>query len=91
MDKGSTRETGSSGLGLLVLGACIGAGLALLLAPSPGPENRDRLGHWLHGRRDSGHALFLKLRKMLTFRHNGHQVVDGRSSAVRRHKRGFGA
>ena len=51
-------------------------GLALLFAPSPSPENRNR--------------FFVKLKRMLTFRHDGHQAVNGLSSATRRHKRGFG-
>ncbi len=63
-------------LGYFLVGAVIGASLALLLAPQAGSESR--------------HELFARIKRMLSVRHNGAHAVNGRTSA-RRHKRGFNA
>jgi hypothetical protein len=42
------RNHAMTGLGLLGLGAVVGAGTALLLAPAPGRQTRARLGHELN-------------------------------------------
>lgn len=43
-DQGTEIERSSSSMMGFVIGAAIGAGIALLLAPASGPETRKRLG-----------------------------------------------
>ena len=82
-------EPQAGDLGMFVLGAVVGAVTALLLAPESGEDSRHRLSHWLHDRRGAGHEFFVKLRSMLTVRHNGVHAVNGHSSATRKHRRGL--
>ena len=83
------EEESDSWLGALVVGALIGAGLAYAFAPRSGSDTRRRLGHWLHEHGVSK-DLLVKLKKVLTARHNGHNgahAVNGRTSLSRRHGR----
>ena len=59
-------------LGTFILGALVGAGLALLLTSESGAERR--------------HDLIAKFKKLLHMRHNG-MPVNGYSTPTRRHKR----
>lgn len=85
------KSSETAALATFLVGAILGAGLALMLAPDSGPESRHRLGRWLHDHRFSGHDALEKIKAMLVHRHNGHRHVNGHARVERRHKRGFGA
>jgi gas vesicle protein len=84
MRPGSRQE--DAGFGIFVMGAIVGAAVALLLAPESGTDSRARMGHWLHEHSGSPHDLLVKIKKML-IRHNGVHAVNGRTSG-RRHRGG---
>jgi gas vesicle protein len=75
-----------SDLGLFILGALVGAGLAMLFAPESGSDQRHRISQWLHEHGGSGHDILVKVKKMLHIRHNG-IAVNGHSKTTRRHGR----
>ncbi len=53
----------SSGIFGFLLGAAVGAGAALLLAPRSGKETREKLQDWLEERRDRGEELLAKIKE----------------------------
>lgn len=52
-------------VGLLVLGAAVGAGLGLLLAPKPGNETREQIADWLKERREKSAGFINRLRERI--------------------------
>ncbi len=52
-------------VGLLVLGAAVGAALGLLLAPKPGNETREQIGDWLKERREKSAGFINNLKERL--------------------------
>lgn len=58
-----SRDDASSGLFGFLLGAAVGAGAALLLAPRAGKETREKLKDWLDERRDLGEELLAKIKE----------------------------
>lgn len=61
----------SESLGVFLVGAAVGAGLALLLMPRSGPETRRRLGHWIHEHRGLTHEFWDSVKELLSMKHNG--------------------
>ena len=81
--RGEDEET--AGLGLFLLGAIVGAGLAVLLAPESGEDSRKRLGHWLEAHHLVGAGgLLAKFKDALGVPHNGVHAVNGRTRDRRR-------
>ena len=56
-----SREEGSGVVGFL-LGAAVGAGLGLLLAPRSGKETREKLHDWLDERRERSAEILHKIK-----------------------------
>lgn len=58
-----SREEGGSNLVSFLLGAAVGAGVSLLLAPRSGKETREKLGDWLDERREKSAELLHKIKE----------------------------
>ncbi len=58
-----SRDDASSTLASFLIGAAVGAGLGLLLAPRSGKETRDKLKDWLDDHRDLGQELLAKVKE----------------------------
>jgi gas vesicle protein len=58
-----SREEGGGGLVGFLLGAAVGAGVGLLLAPRSGKETREKLADWLDERREKGSDILHKIKE----------------------------
>ena len=65
-----SREDAGSTMITLLVGAAVGAGLGLLLAPRSGKETREKLKDWLDDHRDLGEELLAKVKDAIPKKHN---------------------
>lgn len=52
-------------VGLVALGAAVGAALGILFAPKSGKETREDVADWMRERREKGNVLLGRLREKL--------------------------
>lgn len=50
-------------VGLIALGAAVGAALGILFAPKSGKETREGVADWMRERREKGNALLGRIRE----------------------------
>jgi len=62
-DQDMSSEDRGSSLIFFMVGAAIGAGLGVLLAPKAGKETREQIGDWLKEQREEGGELLAKLKE----------------------------
>ncbi len=84
-----SREEGGSLVSFL-LGAAVGAGAALLLAPRSGKETREKLADWLDERREKGKELIHKIKDAVPEKkEQALHVKEGIVAAVKAGKEAF--
>lgn len=60
------KEEGMGVLSAFVLGGLVGAGIALLFAPSSGEETREKMGDWLASTKNKGQRFIEEKKDFLT-------------------------